>query len=100
MNMQTKPILPLLMAGALLAAGPVLADPEDVRALGEAKVSLVEAIQAAEAAQGGRAYEAGIDDDSFKPEYEISVVSGDRVYDVRVDALTGSVLGAREDRDD
>jgi uncharacterized membrane protein YkoI len=59
----------------------------------------VQAIQAAETAQGGQAYEAGIDDDSFKPEYEVSIVRDDRRYDVRVDAVTGEVKGAHEDRD-
>lgn len=77
-----------------------LADREDILLMKEAKVSLINAIQAAEKHQGGRAYEANLDDDSFRPAYEVSVIKDDRIYDVQVDAVTGEVLGAREDIDD
>lgn len=76
------------------------ADAEDVRAAAEAKISLVKAIEAAESHQGGKAIDASIDDDSFSPTYEVSVVKDDRVYDVRIDAVSGKVLSAREDMDD
>ena len=89
-----------ILAIGLASAGTVLADRDDVRALKETKITLVQAIQAAEGHQGGQAYEAGIDDDSFSPEYEVSVVREDRTYDVRINAVTGEVLGSREDRDD
>jgi uncharacterized membrane protein YkoI len=90
----------LICIAGLGGAGTVLADQDDVRALKESKITLVQAIQAAERHQGGQAYEAGIDDDSFHPEYEVSVVREDRIYDVRINAVTGEVLGVREDRDD
>lgn len=89
----------LLLAAGIAWAGTAVADRDDVRALKESKITLVQAIQAAESHQGGQAYEAGIDDDSFRPEYEVSVVREDRTYDVRIDAITGEVLGSREDRD-
>lgn len=89
-----------VLAAGLAWAGFAFADREDVSALKESKITLVQAIQAAESHQGGQAYEAGIDDDSFKPEYEVSVVRDDRTYDVRINAVTGEVLGSREDRDD
>lgn len=76
------------------------ADAEDIRAASEAKISLVKAIQNAESHQGGKAIDASIDDDSFSPTYEVTVVKDDRVYDVRVDAVSGGVIGAREDKDD
>lgn len=76
------------------------ADREDIRLLSETKISLIEAIQAAEKHQGGKAYEASIDDDSFSPAYEIGVIRDTTIYDVRVDAVTGKVIGAREDIDD
>jgi uncharacterized membrane protein YkoI len=95
-----KWIAPVLVLAGLGVAGAAIADRDDVRALKGAKITLVQAIQAAETAQGGQAYDAGIDDDSFKPEYEVSIVREDRSYDVRVDAVTGEVLGAREDNDD
>lgn len=77
-----------------------LADADDIKAAAQAKISLVQAIQAAEKHQGGKAIDASIDDDSFSPTYEVSVVKDDKLFDVRVDAVNGAVLGAREDKDD
>ncbi len=77
-----------------------LADAEDVQAASQAKISLVQAIQLAEKHQGGKAIDASIDDDSFSPTYEVSVVKDAKLYDVRIDAVKGTVLGAREDMDD
>ncbi len=68
--------------------------------MSKAKISLVEAIQSAEQSQGGVALEAGIDDDSFKPEYEVTILREDRQYDVRVDAVSGAIIDSREDIDD
>lgn len=85
---------------ALSLASNAYADREDIRLLAETKISLVDAIKAAESHQGGKAVDAGLDDDSFKPTYEVSVVKDDRLYDVRVDAVSGEVIGAREDIDD
>lgn len=92
----------LLAATALVTAfaAPAFADRGDIRALEGAKVSLVDAIKAAEKHQGGRAYEASIDDDSFQPAYEVGVIKDGRVYDVRINATDGSVVGSREDIDD
>lgn len=66
----------------------------------EAKLSLIKAIQTAEAHQGGKAIEASLDDDSFSPTYEVEVMKDQRLYDVRVDAVSGDVMGVREDKDD
>lgn len=88
-------------AVALLA--PTLAfaaDASDVRLLKETKISLTDAIKAAEKDRGGQAIDASLDDDSFRPAYEVSVVSGDKIWDVQVDGISGSVTGAREDMDD
>jgi uncharacterized membrane protein YkoI len=41
-----------------------------------------------------------LDDDSSKPEYEISIVRGGKVYEVAVNGISGEVIGAREDHDD
>ncbi|MDY7231602.1 PepSY domain-containing protein [Hyalangium rubrum] len=84
-----------------LGAGSALAsDADEIRMLGQTKITLVQAIEAAQRHQGGQAYEASIDDDSFEPVYEVSVVKDNRVYDVRVSGTDGKVLGAREDRKD
>lgn len=87
--------------GVTLTAGAAFAaDAGDVRLLNEMKLSLIEAIEAAQKHSGGQALEAGLDDDSFKPAYEVSVTKDGRVFDVQVDGVNGDVLGMREDRDD
>lgn len=88
------------LAAAISASGAALADREDIQLLSQAKVSLVDAIEKAEAHQGGKAVEANLDDDSFKPAYEVSIVKDNRLFDVQVDAVSGDVIGAREDLDD
>lgn len=89
-------VVALSLSGAAFAA-----DASDIRLLNETKISLSEAIKAAEEAQGGRAIEASLDDDSFSPAYEVSVVMDDNtVYDVQVDGVSGKVTGARKDLDD
>jgi uncharacterized membrane protein YkoI len=100
----TGSIKKFLAAGVITGIGlttvALARDAEEVRALSEAKISLVQAITAAEQYQGGQAYEAGLEDDSFKPEYEIGVVKDGKVYEVRVDGVSGEVIGAREDLSD
>lgn len=90
----------VLLGGLLVAATPVLADREDLKAFDGARISLVDAIQAAESAGNGKAFEAAIDDDSFEPEYEVSLARDGKVFDVRINAVTGEVKGVREDTDD
>ncbi|MDC0709292.1 PepSY domain-containing protein [Stigmatella sp. ncwal1] len=86
-----------LLAG--FAGGTALAsDADEIKMLAQTKITLQQAIELAQQHQGGQAFEASIDDDSFKPVYEVSVVKDNRVYDVWVDGVEGKVLGAREDR--
>jgi uncharacterized membrane protein YkoI len=91
--------LAAVAAVALVLSGLALADQDEVRAIAQAKITLVEAIQHAQSAQEGTAIEASIDEDSFKPEFEVTLVHDGVVYDVRVNAETGEVLGVREDKD-
>lgn len=92
----------LALAVAILASSTAVSagDREDIRNLAATKVSLTEAIAAAEKHQGGKAVEASLDDDSFKPAYEVSVVKDDRIYEVHVNGETGEILGSREELDD
>lgn len=85
---------------ALLGGTALAADAGDIRLLNETKISLTDAIKAAEKEVGGRAIDASLDDDSWKPAYEVSVVKDNRVFDVQVDGVSGAVLGSREDLDD
>lgn len=76
------------------------ADKDEIKLLKKMKITLVDAILAAEQDQQGTAIEASIDDDSFRPEYEVTIVRDNKEFDVQVDGVTGKVLSAREDKDD
>jgi uncharacterized membrane protein YkoI len=82
------------------AATAARADQEELDLFLQAKVVLTQAIATAEQHLGGRAIGAKLDDDSFRPAYEVTIVKDGRVYDVQVDAVTNAVLGSREDMDD
>jgi uncharacterized membrane protein YkoI len=82
------------------AATAARADQEELDLFLQAKVMLTQAIATAEQHLGGRAIGAKLDDDSFRPAYEVTIVKDGRVYDVQVDAVTNAVLGSREDMDD
>jgi uncharacterized membrane protein YkoI len=95
----------ILLAAAAVAgvtgatATAARADQDELNLFLQAKVMLTQAIATAEQHLGGQAIGAKLDDDSFKPAYEVTVVKDNRVYDVQVDAVTNAVLGSREDLD-
>jgi uncharacterized membrane protein YkoI len=94
-------LLATALVTGLAGSAAFAADKADIKLLGETKINLVQAIQAAEKHHAGaQALEAGIDDDSFKPAYEVTVTKDGRIYDVQVDGMTGGILGSREDLDD
>ncbi len=99
MNRMSRLILiPVSLAGLALA-GVALADKEDLKLLEQTSISLTEAIAIAEKHQGGRAYEANLDDDSFSPEYEVDVAVGSTFFEVTVNGVTGEVAKVRNNND-
>lgn len=104
MKLTRKFALALMAPATAVAFAPALAlaaDHSDIRQLQDTKISLTQAIAAAEKERGGRALDASIDDDSFRPNYEVSIVDkNNRLWDVQVDGVSGEVTGAREDLDD
>lgn len=73
----------------------------DALGLGEAKITLVQAISAAEQARGGSASRAEFETDrDGQLVYEVEVVASNEVFDVTVDALDGKILGSRVDKAD
>lgn len=89
-----------VFAVLLVTAFATNALANELAAVNESKISLTAAISAAETHQGGRAFEAELDTDSFSPTYEVGIIKDSKLYDVRVDAVSGKVTGAREDVDD
>lgn len=95
-------LLATVLSLGLMASAAYAADKSDLNAFNKTSISLTQAIAAAESHHAGsRALDAGIDDDGFKPAYEVTVVDKDnRFFDVQVDGVTGEVTGSREDLDD
>ena len=65
-----------------------------------AKISLTQAIAAAEQQANGRATRADYEQTKTGWAYDVEVVSGTKVFDVRVDADKGTVISSAEDTAD
>ena len=101
MNKQQHKILTALFTMAIMtatAANVVLAaeskdkEAKELKLFGEAKISLCEAIKAAEQKVGGKAMEAELDDESETVQFEIEVLKDGKIHEVLVDGKTGKVL--------
>ena len=95
-------VLGLAMAGGAALAKPSEASENDaVLGLAAAKITLVQAIAAAESHVNGRATSAELESEGGTVLFEVEVVdSSDAVYDVVVDAGTGEVLSSKADAAD
>lgn len=91
-----------LAGGAAVFAKTGSASENDALAnLASAKVSLVQAIGAAEAQVGGKATQAELDGEHGATVYKVEVVSADsQVHDVVVDVTNGHVLSSKLDQAD
>lgn len=87
----------LLAGGVSLAVASTAAPANDALAAAQAKVGLTQAIAAAEQHVGGKATKAEFDDELGQTRYEIEVVKGQQVMDVKIDATSGAVLSAKAD---
>lgn len=66
-------------------------DQREAQILAGARISLAQAVQAAEARTGMKASEAGIDDESGRAYFEVSVGQGQEERTVLVDTQTGQI---------
>ncbi|WP_295393013.1 PepSY domain-containing protein [uncultured Thiodictyon sp.] len=92
-----------LAALSLTAIGGVYADNaavNDALSIGGAKIGIVQAITAAEAQVGGKASRAEYERHQGQWVFDVEVVNGNKVMDVRVDPTSGQVLAAIEDQAD
>ena len=88
------------MAGAGTVAYAARHLENDALAIMNAKISLVQAIAAAEQHANGKATRAEFDRTLQGGLYDVEVVSGGKVFDVTVDADKGTVLSSVEDTGD
>jgi uncharacterized membrane protein YkoI len=58
----------------------------------QAKISLQEAIEAAEQKTGGKAIEAELNDESAAVQFEVEIVKNGKIHEVLIDGKTGKVL--------
>ena len=98
-------VIGALAAGALAvslarAADGMNEEQREAQGLAQAKVSLAQAVQAAEQHVGGKAASARLEHEQGGYFYEVEVLHGDKATDVKVDAADGKVIGAKADDDE
>jgi uncharacterized membrane protein YkoI len=69
-------------------------------ALAQAKVSITQAVTTAEQHANGKATRAELEQSKVGLTYDVEVVSGTKVFDVKVDAVKGTVISSAEDKVD
>jgi len=72
----------------------------DAFSIADAKTSLIQAVTAAERYVGGKASKAEYERHQNQWIFEVEVVNGNKVMDVKVDPVSGQVLAATEDKAD
>jgi uncharacterized membrane protein YkoI len=97
----------ILAAGVATAGGLAYAkqsgtaENDAISDLAKAKITLVQAVSAAEAQAGGRATKAELDDERGTVVFDVEVVTPDnKVFDVKVDAADGKVISSKLDQAD
>lgn len=84
-------------AGAYAATG---SPANDAMAIGNANISIVQAVAAAEQHTSGKAVRAEYENTKAGWAWDVEVVHAGQVFDVRVDAANGTVLSSRQDKRD
>lgn len=72
----------------------------DAQAIAKTKIPLTQAIAVAEQQANGKASRAEYENSKQGLVYDVEVISGDKVFDVRVDADKGTVISSAEDKAD
>lgn len=87
----------IALGGAAYAAKSV---ENDALAIAGAKISMTQAIAAAEQHVGGKASKAEYEQHRGQWVFDVEVVKDKKVMDVKVDPTSGKVIAATEDRTD
>ena len=75
-------------------------DERDSAVLSQAKISVAQAIAAAERHAKGRAVRADLENENGAAVYGVEVLDGTKAMDVKVDARDGKVLSVQDDQRD
>lgn len=95
-----------ILATALAAAGATAAfatpsSDNDAQTIQKSRVTLTQAISAAEQQAGGKAARAEFEHSKQHGwVYDVEVVNGPKVFEIKVDAQKGTVIASREDSAD
>ena len=94
-----------LMAIGIAAAGTVAyaaagSTENDALAIMKAKISLTQAVTTAEQHVNGKAARAEYENTKQGWVYDVEVISGAKVFDVKVDGDKGTVISSAEDKAD
>lgn len=94
-----------LLAAAITAAATVSyaangTMENDAMAITKARTSLTQAITTAEQHLNGKAVHAEFENSKHGWIYEVEVVAGAKVFDVKIDANKGTVISSAEDKAD
>ena len=106
--MKSKIIIPALLVAAGIATAGGLAfantsggENDAIADLAKAKITLVQAVNAAEAQTGGKATKAELEGEHGALVFDVEIVTPDnKVFDVKVDAADGKVLSSKLDQAD
>lgn len=98
-------LLAIAVVAAVGAAGTVAfaangGMENDAMAISKAKISLTQAVSVAEQHANGKASQAEFENSKQGWVYDVEVVSGAKVFDVKVDADKGTVISSAEDKAD
>lgn len=93
-------VVALSTVAVYAAKGEDEGNAAEIAALAQAKITMTQAVTTAEQHANGRAARAEFDTGKAGSAYDIEVVSGAKVFDVKVDANTGAVLASAEDKGD
>lgn len=101
MNRNTAVSLVVVIAlGAGAAAFAAQNGENDAMAIRNAKFTLLDAVGIAQRHASGQASRAEFEHSKQGWVYDVEVLSGSKVFDVRVDAVKGTVLSSAEDKAD
>jgi uncharacterized membrane protein YkoI len=92
--------LALTSAAAGISAFASNAAGNDARIIPNARISLSQAVIAAEQHVGGTASKAEVEQHAGKAVYDVEVVKGPQVFDVKISPDQGTVIASTEDRND
>lgn len=88
----------LASVGAMAYAAKTMEN--DAMAIAKAKIPMPQAVTVAEQHAGGKAARAEYEQTKTGWAYDVEVVSGAKVFDVKVDADKGTVISSVEDKAD